>query len=153
MNKIIGIISDTHGLLRAEAVEALQGSDLILHAGDIGTPEVIQALEEIAPVVAVRGNMDLGFWADDYPLTQVTECGHRKFYILHDIKKLQIDPATSEFDVVVSGHTHRLAREWKDGILYLNPGSAGPRRSGLPITLLRLKVEGEDMEVVPVTLI
>ncbi|NLI70379.1 MAG: metallophosphoesterase family protein [Firmicutes bacterium] len=153
MSKIIGIISDTHGLLREEAIEALQGSDLILHAGDIGTPEVIRTLEKIAPVVAVRGNMDRGFWADDYPLTQVAECGHRTFYILHDLKKLEIDPARAEFDVVVSGHTHRLSEEWKDGALYLNPGSAGPRRFGLPVTLLRLKVEKESMEVLPVTLI
>lgn len=153
MSRIIGVISDTHGLVREEAIRALLGSDLILHAGDIGTPAVMQTLNEIAPVVAVRGNMDRGLWAGDYPLTQVAECGHRTFYILHDIRKLDIDPGAAKIDVVISGHTHRLSEERRDGILYLNPGSAGPRRFGLPTTLLRVKIEGESLEVIPITLI
>ncbi len=116
--KNIGIISDTHGLLRQESIEALAGSDLIIHAGDIGNPEILQKLGGIAPVVAVRGNMDFGMWADEISETELVEFGNFSIYVLHDLGLLEVDPGAALIDVVVSGHTHRPAIEQKDEVWY-----------------------------------
>ena len=137
----IGIISDTHGLLRDEALEALRGSGLIIHAGDIGGPEILQALENLAPVVAVRGNTDHGPWSDSLPETAVAEAGDALIYVLHDIHTLDLNPAAAGFQMVVSGHCHKPGRSEREGVIYLNPGSAGPRRFQLPITLARVDIE------------
>ena len=136
--KRIGLISDTHGLLRKEAVEALRGSELILHAGDVGEPEILEKLREIAPVIAVRGNVDKERWANALPETAVAEAGAVLIYILHDVKALDLNPAASGFHIVVSGHSHKPGKTKRDGVLYINPGSAGPRRFQLPVTLARL---------------
>jgi len=136
----VGLISDTHGLLRPEAVRALAGSELIIHAGDVGRPEILEALKAIAPVVAVRGNVDTGGWAARLPATAVAEAGPALIYVLHDLNDLDLDPAAAGFHVVVSGHSHKPARSEKAGVLYLNPGSAGPRRFTLPVTVARLDV-------------
>ncbi len=141
----VGVISDTHGLLRPEALEALAGSELIIHAGDVGGPEVIEALRRIAPVVAVRGNNDRGEWAEALPEYEATEVGGTFIYVLHDLKELDISPATAGFRVVVSGHSHKPLAEERRGVLYLNPGSAGPRRFKLPVTIARLKLNGADV--------
>ena len=135
---ILGIISDTHGLLRPEAVTALMGVDLILHAGDVGKPEILQILGEIAPVVAVRGNIDNGAWAAGLPETTTIEAGPARIYLLHDVNTLSIDPAAAGFHLVISGHSHKPGRVDRDGVTYLNPGSAGPRRFNLPITVARI---------------
>jgi putative phosphoesterase len=135
---IIGLISDTHGLLRPEALTALEGSDLIIHAGDVGRAGIIEQLSAVAPVVAVRGNIDEGDWASGLPLTAVVEARSAKIYVLHDIQQLDLDPAVAGFDVVVSGHSHKPGRTERSGVIYLNPGSAGPRRFRLPITVARL---------------
>lgn len=142
--KFVGVISDTHGLLRPEAVEALKGSELIVHAGDIGGPEVIEALRAIAPVVAVRGNNDRGSWAEEFPAYDVVEVNAAYVYVLHDLKELDLSPAAAGFRVVVSGHSHRALAEERRGVLYLNPGSAGPRRFKLPVTVARLNIDGDD---------
>jgi len=134
----IGIISDTHGLLRPEAVERLAGADHIIHAGDIGAAEVIAELRRIAPTTAVRGNVDRGTWATEYPDTARVEFGDRSIYVLHDLGTLAVDPAASGIDIVVSGHWHRPRIATVGGVLYLNPGSAGPRRFTLPIALATL---------------
>lgn len=136
----IGVISDTHGLLRPQALAALEGSELILHAGDIGAPEVLSGLQAIAPVLAVRGNNDTEHWAEALPETRVVEVGGRRFYLLHDMKTLDVDPLAAGFDAVLSGHSHKPLAETRAGVLYLNPGSAGPRRFRLPITLARLRL-------------
>jgi uncharacterized protein len=135
---ILGLISDTHGLLRAEAVRALRGSDLILHAGDVGAPEILETLKTIAPVVAVRGNVDTGKWAEALPLTEVVPAGSVTIYMLHILQDLDLDPAVAGFPIVISGHSHKPGQTEKDGVLYINPGSAGPRRFYLPITVARL---------------
>lgn len=134
----VGLISDTHGLLRARALHALQGSDLIIHAGDVGKPEIINALKAVAPVVVVRGNMDTGPWASAWPATAVAEAGPAVIYVLHDVHALDLDPAAAGFHIVVSGHSHRPSRREHSGVLYINPGSAGPRRFHLPVTVARL---------------
>jgi putative phosphoesterase len=143
----IGLISDTHGLLRKEAVEALRGSELILHAGDVGKPEILEALKKIAPVVAVRGNVDTEPWAKALPETAVAEAGAVLIYILHDVKALDLNPAVSGFQLVVSGHTHKAGKMERDGVLYINPGSAGPRRFQLPVALARLTLGAAPYEV------
>jgi uncharacterized protein len=135
---ILGLISDTHGLLRKEALHALRGSDLILHAGDVGKPEIIDQLEQVAPVVAVRGNIDTAPWAVVLPETAVVECASIHIYVLHDVNALDLKPAATGFDMVISGHSHKPAQNERDGVLYLNPGSAGPRRFSLPITVGKL---------------
>jgi putative phosphoesterase len=142
--RLVGVISDTHGLLRPEAVEALKGSELIVHAGDIGGPEVIEALRAVAPVVAVRGNNDRGRWAEEFPPYDVAEVGATYLYVLHDLKELDLSPEASGFRVVVSGHSHKPLAVERRGVLYLNPGSAGPRRFKLPVTVARLNVNGDD---------
>ncbi|PSN19337.1 YfcE family phosphodiesterase [filamentous cyanobacterium CCP5] len=143
MDQTIGVISDTHGLLRPEAISALQGSDLIIHGGDIGRLEVIEQLRAIAPVVAVRGNIDKAAWAEDFPTTEVVQANDMLIYVLHNLKELDLDPKAAGFRVVVSGHSHQPKIEEKDGTLYLNPGSAGPRRFKLPISVSRLTLVGE----------
>jgi putative phosphoesterase len=139
----IGIISDTHGLLRPEAVERLAGVDHIIHAGDIGRPDVIADLRRIAPVTAVRGNVDSGEWAAAFPRTELVKLGGRFFYVLHNLAELDLDPAAAGIDVVVSGHSHQPRIETVDGVVYLNPGSAGPRRFSLPIALATLDLSGD----------
>jgi uncharacterized protein len=136
----IGIISDTHGLLRPEAERRLAGVDHIIHGGDIGRPEIIDALRRIAPVTAIRGNVDTGDWAGAYPETEVVRLAGRSIYVLHDLKTLQVDPIARGVDVVVSGHSHVPKIETADGVLYLNPGSAGRRRFKLPVALATLEV-------------
>lgn len=138
----LGVISDTHGLLRPEAVEALRGSDRILHAGDIGGLEIIEALAQIAPVTAVRGNIDTGPWARALPLTEVVEAGGVSVYILHDLSQLDLKPEVAGFRVVIYGHSHQPQIGERNGILYFNPGSAGPRRFHLPVSVGRLMIEG-----------
>lgn len=142
--KVVGVISDTHGLLRPEAVEALAGSELIIHAGDIGGPSVVEALRAIAPVYAVRGNNDRGGWAEEFPTYDVVEVGAAFVYVLHDLKELDLSPEAAGFRVVVSGHSHKPLAEERRGVLYLNPGSAGPRRFKLPVAVARLTIEGGD---------
>jgi hypothetical protein len=141
----IGIISDTHGLLRPEACERLAGVDHIIHAGDIGRPEVIAGLRELAPTTAIRGNIDKGKWADDHPHTDWLTLGGRTLYVLHNLNDLDLDPAAAGIDVVVSGHSHQPKIEAVDGVLYLNPGSAGPRRFTLPIAVATLELSGDTL--------
>ena len=136
----IGVISDTHGLLRPEAEKRLAGVDHIIHGGDIGRPDVLVALRRIAPVTAIRGNVDTGDWAGNYADTELVRLAGRSIYVLHDLKKLPIDPVADGIDVIVSGHSHKAAIEIVNGILYLNPGSAGPRRFKLSITLATLEI-------------
>jgi putative phosphoesterase len=137
----IGIISDTHGLLRDEALLALEGSDLIIHAGDVGNPEIIHALKSLAPVFAIRGNVDTEPWAQALPETEVIEAGSATIYVLHDVHALDLDPAAAGFHIVVSGHSHKPARTDHGGVLFINPGSAGPRRFDLPVTVARLYLD------------
>jgi putative phosphoesterase len=145
--KRIGLISDTHGLLRKEAVEALRGSELILHAGDVGKPEILEELRKIAVVVAVRGNVDTEAWARALPETAVAEAGAALIYILHDVKALDLNPAAAGFRMVVSGHSHKPGKSERDGVLYINPGSAGPRRFQLPVTVARLNLGEKPWKV------
>lgn len=137
----LGVISDTHGLVRAEALDALRGVDRILHAGDIGGPDVLRALEAVAPVTAVRGNNDRGPWAATIPATAAVEVAGAWLYVLHDVKELDLDPRVAGFAAVVSGHSHRPVQEERDGVLYFNPGSAGRRRFRLPVSVGRLTVD------------
>jgi uncharacterized protein len=142
---ILGVISDTHGLLRPQAIAALAGSDLIIHAGDVGKPEVIDRLGGVAATFAVRGNIDNTTWAARLPPTQTVEVGALRFFVLHDIAQLALDPAAAGFAAVVFGHSHRPSIETRDGVLFLNPGSAGPRRFALPTTVARVRVCGQRM--------
>jgi uncharacterized protein len=143
----IGVISDTHGLLRPQALAALAGSELIIHAGDVGRPEILDELRAVAPVVAVRGNVDYGQWALALPLSQVVEVGETQLYVLHDRNALDLNPVTAGFKAVISGHTHKPLAERTNGVLYLNPGSAGPRRFKLPVTLAVLETRGGELDV------
>jgi uncharacterized protein len=144
---MVGLISDTHGLLREEAVRALRGSELIIHAGDVGKPEILSALRELAPLVVVRGNVDTEPWAADLPATAIAETEAATIYVLHNIRELDLHPAAAGFRIVVSGHTHRPLRIDDDGVLYVNPGSAGPRRFNLPITVAQLDLRAQPWEV------
>jgi len=137
---VIGLISDTHGLMRQKALTALKGTDLIIHAGDVGKPGIINLLRAVAPVVAVRGNVDKGAWASQLPMTAVAEAGSALIYVLHDVQQLDLDPAAAEFNIVISGHSHKPSHSERAGVMYLNPGSAGPRRFQLPITVARLNL-------------
>jgi putative phosphoesterase len=141
---LIGLISDTHGLLREEALRALRGCELIIHAGDVGKPEILEALRQLAPVVAVRGNVDTAEWASALPATAVVEGAAATIYVLHDVHALDLNPVAAGLHIVVSGHSHKLGKSERDGVLYINPGSAGPRRFNLPITVARL-----DLSVTP----
>ena len=142
----IGIISDTHGLLRPEAVNVLHGVDLIVHAGDIGAPGLLRELENTAPLVAVRGNMDYENRTNKLPVTEVVTINDNLIYVLHDINRLDLDPAVSEIRVVISGHTHRPSIKKRDEVLYINPGSAGPRRSVLPASVALLYIRGSSLD-------
>jgi putative phosphoesterase len=139
---IVGVISDTHGLLRPEAVAALHDSDLIVHAGDVGNPTILERLRAIAPTYAVRGNVDTSAWAEALPLSEVVEVGSLQIHVLHNLAELDLNPEAAGFAAVISGHTHRPHAEVRDGVLYLNPGSAGPRRFTLPIAVARITVSG-----------
>jgi len=143
----VGVISDTHGLLRPEAAQALHGSDLIIHAGDVGNSDIIAELKTIAPLFVVRGNIDKEAWANDLPANQVVQFGHSSIYVIHDLHDLDLDPEAAGFSAVITGHTHRAHEYRKGKVLFLNPGSAGPKRFDLPITLARLNVEKEPWRV------
>lgn len=142
----IAVLSDTHGLLRTQVLDALRGADSILHAGDVGCPEVLARLREIAPVAAVRGNVDHGSWAEALPLSEVVTAGEHRIYVLHDLQQLDLDPVAAGFAVVVSGHTHQPRAERRRGVMYLNPGSVGPRRFRLPVSLAWLTIDGPAIE-------
>jgi putative phosphoesterase len=135
---ILGLISDTHGLLREEAVRALHGSDQILHAGDVGGPGILEALRAVAPVVAVRGNIDTDPWGQTLPLTELVQAGAVPIYMVHILQDLHVNPPAAGFHIVVSGHSHKPMQTEKHGVVYINPGSAGPRRFQLPVTVARL---------------
>lgn len=143
---LIGVISDTHGLLRPEAKEALQGVDLILHAGDIGKPQVLEELKNIAPVIAVRGNVDTGHWAEAIPESKTFEIGVISIYMLHNVKELDIDSSFSGCKVVISGHSHKPSVQEIRGVLFINPGSAGPRRFKLPVSVAHLRISEERVD-------
>lgn len=150
----VGVIADTHGLLRPEAIAALEGVDSIIHAGDIGDPKILNKLGEIAPVTAVRGNVDRDTWARNIPTTNVLEAGSVSIYVLHNLQELGLKPEAAGFAVVVSGHSHMPKQEMKNGVLYFNPGGAGPRRFNLPVSVGQLVVSlqgvrGEIIQVLP----
>ena len=147
IDHIIGVISDTHGLLRPQAAATLQGVEFIIHAGDLGGPEVLAALTAIAPVQAVRGNTDKGDWARTLPQNRVVAVGGRQLYVLHNLYELDLDPGAAGLAAVIYGHSHRPALERQDGVLFLNPGAAGPRRFYLPVSLALLRVTGTALEV------
>lgn len=148
---IIGVISDTHGLLRAEAVKALRGSDYIIHAGDLGGPGIVDQLRRIAPLTAVAGNIDREAWARQLPKSDVLSVDGLLIYVLHDIAGLDLKPETAGFSAVIYGHSHVPKQEVRNGVLYLNPGSAGPRRFRMPVTVARLEVRGRKLhpQIVP----
>ena len=143
---LVGIISDTHGLMRPEAITALQGSELITHAGDVGKPEVIDQLNAIAPTHAVRGNVDTQSWARTLPDTKVVEAGGVRLFVLHIRGELVVDPVSAGYAAVIFGHSHTPSIETRSGVLWLNPGSAGPRRFKLPITVARMRISGQSIE-------
>ena len=148
--KTIGVISDTHGLLRAEAVAVLRGCDAIVHAGDIGKPEVLEQLAALAPLTAIRGNVDT--WATDLPDTAVLTLAGKRFYVIHNVKELALDPRSAGFAAVISGHSHMPNSETRDRVLFLNPGSAGPRRFKLPVAVAKIRVREDGVEAELVTL-
>ena len=150
MPKTIGVISDTHGLLRAEALAALRGCDAIIHAGDVGKPEVLEQLAELAPLTAIRGNVDT--WATDLPDTAVLTLAGKRFYVIHNVKELELDPRAAGFAAVISGHSHMPKSETRDGVLYLNPGSAGPRRFKLPVCVAQIRVRKDALDAELLTL-
>jgi uncharacterized protein len=150
---LVGIISDTHGLLRPEVIPALRGVDHILHAGDVGDPAILEKLRELAPVTAISGNIDVLGTCGHLPPTEVITLHGHTFYMLHDRKALDLDPAAAGFAAVISGHSHRPLIEWRDGVLYLNPGSAGPRRLSLPISLALVTIRAEILDPQLVTLL
>jgi putative phosphoesterase len=139
----VGVISDTHGLLRPQGLDALRGSELIIHAGDVGRREVLDALRVVAPTFVVRGNVDTQAWAAALPATEAVEVGRLRLWVLHDISELALDPVAARIAAVIYGHSHKPSIETRDGVLYLNPGSAGPRRFNLPVTVARLSVSGQ----------
>jgi len=142
---LVGIISDTHGLIRPEAVAALKGADLIIHAGDVGSPDVLDALRKLAPTFVVRGNIDKADWAGALPATTDVEIGGLMFHVLHDIAELDVDPAAVGYAAVVYGHSHQPSIDLRAGVLFLNPGSAGPRRFKLPVSIARVSVSGQQL--------
>jgi putative phosphoesterase len=150
----IGVISDTHGLLRPEAVEALRGSDYIIHAGDVGDPAILEELNDIAAVTAVRGNVDTGVWSRKLRMTDVLEIGGVSIYVLHILDEMDLKPEAAGFGAVIYGHSHKPHCEMKNGVLYFNPGSAGPKRFNLPISLGKLimrdgTIHSEHIQLLP----
>lgn len=148
----IGVISDTHGLLRKEVLRELENCQHILHAGDVGKPEILDTLQRIAPLTVVRGNVDGGSWADILPETAKAQVQNQLFYLIHNLAELDINPATGGFCAVIYGHSHHARQEYRQGVLYLNPGSAGPTRFGLPASMALLRIQDEEPEVDFVTL-
>ena len=146
-NIVVGLISDTHGLLRPEALALLAGSDFIIHAGDIGKPDILTELGRLAPLTVVRGNIDKGAWAEKLPQTDVLQAGGAFIYVLHDLAAIDLDAEAAGFHAIISGHTHKPGFRWQNGVLYVNPGSAGPRRFFLPISAGRLTVEHGKVSV------
>lgn len=138
---VIGVISDTHGRMNEKALTALKGSEMIIHAGDIGSPEILDALKNIAPVYAVKGNTDKGSWASSLPLTQVVEAEEKLIYVIHDISMMDLEPKAAGIDIVIFGHSHSPKKEERNGVLYFNPGSAGPKRFNLLICLGRIEIK------------
>ena len=143
---MVGLISDTHGLLRAEALTTLTGADYIIHAGDIGDANILDQLSAIAPVTAVRGNNDKGAWASRIPETEVLQVGVAMIYVIHDVSALDLDPAAAGFHAVIAGHSHHPSIELREGVLFINPGSAGPRRFKLPVSVGWLTVSGTSIK-------
>jgi uncharacterized protein len=150
---LIGLISDTHGLMRPEALDALRDSDLIIHCGDIGDPAVLEALRTIAPVRAIRGNNDTDGWARNLPTDQVVEVGNCAIYVIHNLSELALDPNAAGFTVIVSGHSHKPVIEKRGKILFINPGSAGPRRFNLPVSVATLALRSRRCEAEIVQLV
>lgn len=142
---VVGLIADTHGLLRPEALAALKGVNIIIHAGDVGRAEILETLKGFAPVRAVRGNVDKGAWAEELPKDELIKVGEIGIYVYHSHEELGIDPKAAGCQIVVSGHSHKPATTEKQGVLYLNPGSAGPKRFRLPVTVMRLYIEGKNL--------
>ena len=149
---MIGVISDTHGMLRPAAIEALRGVEHILHAGDVGDPAILEVLRTLAPVTAIGGNIDVGGACASLPATEVITLEGHTFYMLHDRQALDLDPVAAGFSAVISGHSHKPLIEWRNGVLYMNPGSAGPRRFSLPISLGLLTIQGDLLQPELVTL-
>ena len=148
----IGCISDTHGLLRPQAIAALEGSDIILHAGDVGVAEILDSLQKIAPVYAVRGNVDYGEGLSNLPITEVVEFAKQHFYMIHILDDLDIDPAAAGMEMVIYGHSHIPSIEERNGVIFLNPGSAGRRRFDLPVTVARILIRDGKLEPVIIDL-
>lgn len=142
-----GVISDTHGVLRLDVLEALQGVDVIIHAGDVGRPEVLEQLGEVAPVVAVKGNVDREEWGLGLREKEVVELGDALIYVLHDLNRLDLDPVAAGFKGIIYGHSHRPSEEWKESVLYLNPGSAGPKRFVIPVSMAILEIRDGVLDV------
>jgi putative phosphoesterase len=142
----IGLISDTHGLLRPEATAALEGSQLIIHAGDVGSPEILVALGNIAPVIAVRGNIDTGAFGASLAETAIVEADDKSIYVLHNLRQLDLNPVASGITIIVSGHSHQPGHFFRDGVLYINPGAAGPRRFKLPVTVAKLDLKRNPLQ-------
>jgi putative phosphoesterase len=143
--RVIGLISDTHGLVRPQAVAALQGVDLVIHAGDVGKPEVLDALKAIGPLVAIKGNNDIGAWATPLPDTQLVQTADTRLFVIHNVKELDCDPAAEGYEVVISGHSHKPSILTRDGVLFVNPGSAGPRRFKLPVAVGKLFIQNQKV--------
>jgi putative phosphoesterase len=144
---ILGLISDTHGLVRDSVLRAMQNTGLIIHAGDVGDPKILEALENLAPVIAVRGNVDTAEWATKLPPTAAVKTGAVKIYVLHNVKDLKLNSIPAGVSIIVSGHSHKPGQATRNGVLYINPGSAGPRRFNLPITVARLDLSRQPWEV------
>jgi putative phosphoesterase len=149
---MIGVISDTHGLLRPAAIDALRGVEHILHAGDVGDASILDALRDVAPVTAIRGNIDVGGPCSHLPASEVVTLQGHTFYMLHDRQALDLDPAAAGFSAVISGHSHKPLLEWRHGVLYMNPGSAGPRRFSLPVSIGLLTIGADGLQPQLVTL-
>jgi putative phosphoesterase len=149
---MIGVISDTHGLLRPAAIDALRGVEHILHAGDVGDASILEALRDVAPVTAIRGNIDVGGPCSHLPASEVVTLQGHTFYMLHDRQALDLDPAAAGFSAVISGHTHKPLLEWRHGVLFMNPGSAGPRRFSLPVSIGLLTIGADGLQPQLVTL-
>jgi uncharacterized protein len=146
MSVRIAVLSDTHGLLRSSVVERIQGVDHILHAGDVGDPAILEALRTIAPVTAIRGNVDTAAWARELPETETFSAGRRDFYMIHNLDEIDLDPRAAGFAGVIYGHSHRPSITYHDDVLYLNPGSIGPRRFNLPISFAMLEIDGDRVD-------